>query len=265
MRETNWVGTVSGGHSWRERSVLYTWKRILLIHGIKVWFIVFLHGKLFVRLWKTTHIFLQVGFAPKEKFVIITAAVRTGTDASKAPGIHQSIERMVVAVLEKERHHQGLKEIRFQYLPRSSMGHPGDDILKLLLGQNGVQFDGKLLDTNRRLHGAAVRRSRRRSRTGLPFKFFFRDVGEIAVVIHGRSIAGFWNRSSLLVRNDCGERSHGLNRLVAGLLACSFIFFIVIVVTFDGFRLLFFLLLLGLTGRRGVFRNGGRRSRIAGV
>ena len=55
---------------------------------------------------------------------------------------------MVVAVLEEERHDEALKHVGLEHLPTSAVRHPGDDIMEFLLGQNGVELDGELLDSN---------------------------------------------------------------------------------------------------------------------
>ena len=80
--------------------------------------------------------------------VVVRSAIRSGTDASETPSIHQTVEGMVVAVLEKERHDQRLEQIGFEDFPGASVWHPANDVGKLLLAQNGVEFDGKLLHSD---------------------------------------------------------------------------------------------------------------------
>ena len=84
--------------------------------------------------------------------MIIRASVRATAHSSKAPCINQSVEGMVVTVLEEQRHHQRLEHVRLEYLPRTPVGHPGDNVVELLLGQNGVKLDWKLLHSNRCFH-----------------------------------------------------------------------------------------------------------------
>jgi len=51
---------------------------------------------------------------------------------------------VVVAVLEEERHHHTLEEIGLEDFQTASMWHPRDDVMKLFLGEDGVEFDGEL-------------------------------------------------------------------------------------------------------------------------
>ena len=56
---------------------------------------------------------------------------------------------MVVAVLEKEWHDERLKQIRLENFPGTPVGHPRDNVSKLLLGQDSVELDRELLHTDR--------------------------------------------------------------------------------------------------------------------
>ena len=136
--------------------------------------------------------------------VVVRSTVRSSTDASETPSIHQAVERMVVAVLEKERHYQGFKQIRFEYLPGPSVRHPADDIGKLLLAQNGIELDGKLLHPNRGLHGAP-RTWGWRGCKWLIFQFLFGNLGEITVAS--------WNKG--MFREDGSKESDGQQRTAA--------------------------------------------------
>jgi len=108
----------------RNRSILDLGERSLLVHLVEVGFVALLHRKFLVRLGQSAHVLLEVRLPAEEQFVIVGSTVRSGTDPSKAPGIHQPIERMVVAVLEEERHDEALKHARLQDLPRPTMRHP---------------------------------------------------------------------------------------------------------------------------------------------
>ena len=63
---------------------------------------------------------------------------------------------MVVAVLEEERHHHALEEIGLEDFQTASMWHPRDDVMKLFLGEDGVEFDGEFLDANGALEVPSV-------------------------------------------------------------------------------------------------------------
>jgi hypothetical protein len=90
---------------------------------------------------------------------------------------------MVVAILKEEWHHQTFKHTRLQDLPGTAVRHPTDDVLKLLLSKNGVEFHRELLDSDR----AFVRVSASGSRGGdllTDFVVVFRDMTEIAILVH---------------------------------------------------------------------------------
>ena len=80
--------------------------------------------------------------------VIVRTPVGTRTNATKAPRVDQPIEAVVVAVLKEKRHYQAFKHAGLDYFPGSSVGHPANDILKLFLGQDRIEFDWELLNTN---------------------------------------------------------------------------------------------------------------------
>jgi hypothetical protein len=105
---------------------------------------------------------------------------------------------MVVAVLEKERHDQAFKEIRFENLPRSTMRHPSDDIMELFLCKDGIKLDGELLYANGTLH-ASTRYWRRGRRRRISHVCVFLNVSKVAVLVDGGSIR------ILIVRNETGE------------------------------------------------------------
>ncbi len=92
----------------------------------------------------------------KTYLVIIGTTIGSGADSSKAPCIHKSVERMVIAVLKEERHDHALKEVGLEYLPGAAMWHPGNDVVEFLLRENRVQLDGKLLHADGTLQTVAV-------------------------------------------------------------------------------------------------------------
>jgi len=65
--------------------------------------------------------------------MVVRATIRSRTDTSKAPGIDESVERVIVRVLEEERHHEAFKLIGLEHFPRSSMRHPSNNVSKLFL------------------------------------------------------------------------------------------------------------------------------------
>jgi len=55
---------------------------------------------------------------------------------------------MIVAVFKEQRHDHALEEVWLEYFPTASVGHPANDVMKLLLGQDSIQLDWKLLHAN---------------------------------------------------------------------------------------------------------------------
>ena len=49
--------------------------------------------------------------------MVIAATVGSRADAAEAPGVDESVEGVVVAVLEEERHDHALEEVGLQHLP----------------------------------------------------------------------------------------------------------------------------------------------------
>jgi hypothetical protein len=92
--------------------------------------------------------------------VIVRAPVRSRSRSAKAPGIYQSVEGVIVTVLEEERHYEGLEYTGFEHLPRSPMWHPADDVVKLFLGEDSIKLHGELLNANRALRTASRRHLR---------------------------------------------------------------------------------------------------------
>lgn len=80
--------------------------------------------------------------------MIIRATIWTRADTTEAPGVDETVERVVVAVLEEKGHDQALKQVRFQNFPRSTMGHPGDNIRELFLTENSIELDWELLHSD---------------------------------------------------------------------------------------------------------------------
>jgi len=150
--------------------------------------------------------------------VVVRTTVGSRADPSETPCIDQSIEGVVVAVLEEERHHHALEEIGLEDFPTASMWHPRDDVMKLFLGEDGVEFDGEFLDANGALEvpsvvAAATATAAASSRgivvTGVGL---FRHVAEVTVFVEGA-----WFRVSFILIKD--------QRWDAGpAMACCFLF-----------------------------------------
>jgi hypothetical protein len=149
--------------------------------------------------------------------MVVRATIWARTDPSETPGVDETVERVVVAVLEEERHHQALKQIRFQDLPGASMWHPCDNILEFLLSKDSIKLYRELLNADRALNAPSVGR-RRRGWRRLLFKFVLRYVAEVAVFVHGGSV------EVLIVRNQGREASIAV--FVIRFSHCLFVWFL---------------------------------------
>lgn len=122
--------------------------------------------------------------------MIIGASVRTRTYSAETPSIDQSIERMIVAVFEEEWHNQTLEEIWLQDLPRSSMWHPSDNVMKLLLCKDCVELYRELLHTDRTLHASTRAGRCRRVSSSWLLDLVIVDFTEVSVLVHWACLRG---------------------------------------------------------------------------
>jgi hypothetical protein len=132
--------------------------------------------------------------------MVVRATIWARTYPSETPGVDETVERVGVVVFEEERHHQALKQIRFQDLPGAAMWQPCDNILEFLLSKDSIKLYRELLDADRALNAPSVERRRCGWRRLLSIKLVLRYVAEVAVFVHrGGSV------EVLIVRNQGTE------------------------------------------------------------